>query len=58
MTPPIAEMSPDRQRSYVRTGTHILVCKMMLATGLTEGEIARAVIEAASFDGALGGEAL
>lgn len=60
MKPPIAEMPPDQQRSYVRIGTHILVCKMMLATGLTEGEVARAVIEAANLDGvasATGGEA-
>ncbi|NRQ34496.1 hypothetical protein HII36_21975 [Nonomuraea sp. NN258] len=41
----LTERSRGEQLAFVRAGTHILVSKLMLATGLTEGEIARAVME-------------
>ncbi|MCF6467383.1 hypothetical protein FAF44_03000 [Nonomuraea sp. MG754425] len=47
----MAERPRNEQLAFVRAGTQILVSKMMLVTGLTEGEIARAVMEAANLDG-------
>jgi hypothetical protein len=43
-------MSREEELSYVRMGTHILISKLMLRTGLTEAEIAREVIHAADLD--------